>query len=421
MQALNQGQATAQDAEPLELPVVQAGTGFRLLEGVRVLDLSTSIAGPYAAMLLGDMGADVVKLERPGIGDDARAWGPPFLDGESLWYVSVNRNKRSATLDYTKPQGQEALAALIKASDVMIVNQPARVQQKLQIDSAFCRRLNSRIVHVSITGFGVQGKRSDLTCYDLIAEGYSGVMDVTGDAEGPPQKIGAPAADMLAGSDAAFAAVSALFDCARTGNGHAIDISLTESMTRFLACRIVPYLGSLEVPRRTGGTDSVIAVYQVFETADLPMTLGLGSDRIWERFWTAVGNPEVGQQVRYNTNAKRRRHRAEIVKTIQNLLSTKARDHWLTLLSEARVPAGPIYRIDEVAADKAFRDRGLLYTLDADGRQVPQVGTGFQLDGQANVPRMAPPKLGASTEEILRDVAKLSDDDIKHLRGGGII
>jgi crotonobetainyl-CoA:carnitine CoA-transferase CaiB-like acyl-CoA transferase len=413
--------AADNEAGPVTLPVLPVGRGFRLLAGVRVLDLSTSIAGPYAAMLLGDMGADIVKVERPGAGDDARAWGPPFLDGESLWYVSVNRNKRSATLDYAKPQGRDALAALIKASDVVVVNQPLRVQRKLGIDAASCRAVRGDLVHVSVTGFGLDGKRSDWTCYDLIAEGYSGVMDITGEADGPPQKIGAPAADMLAGSDAAFAAVSALFDRARTGQGHSIDISLVESMTRFLTCRIVPYLASRELPRRSGGKDSVIAVYQVFEAADLPMTLGLGSDAIWERFWDAVGQPDAGRQARYSSNKKRREHRAEIVGMIQDILRAKPRDHWLALFSQVRVPAGPIYRIDELAADSEFQARGLFYTLDAEGRHVPQVGTGFHVDGQANVPRMPPPRLGASTIDVLRDIAKLNDEEIAALQRGGVI
>lgn len=408
-------------AGPVTLPVVRPGPGFQLLAGIRVLDLTTSVAGPYAAMLLGDMGADVVKIERPGSGDDARAWGPPFLDGESLWYVAVNRNKRSVTLDYASPQGREILAALIKASDVVVVNQPARVQTKLGVDAAACKALRPDIVHVSITGFGVNGQRSDWTCYDLIAEGYSGVMDLTGEPDGPPQKVGAPAADMLAGSDAAFAAVSALFDRSRTGQGHAIDISLVESMTRLLACRIVPYLATQELPRRSGGKDSVIAIYQVFDTADLPVTLGLGSDAIWERFWAALGQPDVARNERYGSNVKRRAHRSEIVALIQGILDTKPRDHWLALFSKARVPAGPIYRIDELAADTALQQRGLFYTLEADGRQIPQVGTGFQVDGAANVPRMAPPKLGASTDEILRDVAKLKDDQIAALKRGGVI
>ncbi|MPZ58925.1 MAG: CoA transferase [Rhizobiales bacterium] len=421
MRSLQQERTTAESADPVELPVVAAGPGFDLLKGIRVLDLSTSVAGPYAAMMLGDMGADVLKLERPGTGDDARAWGPPFLNGESLWYLSVNRNKRSIALDYTKEKGRSAFAALLRASDVVIVNQPARIQEKFKVDATACMAIRPDLIHVSITGFGLNGARRDLTCYDLIAEGYSGVMDITGDAEGPPQKIGAPAADMLAGSDAAFAAVSALVDRGRTGKGRTIDISLVESMTRFLACRIVPYLGSQELPQRSGGKDSVIAVYQVFETLDLPITLGLGSDGIWERFWAAVGRPEVGRQPRFGSNSKRRERRAEIVGLIQEVLRAKSREYWLDILSQARVPAGPIYRIDEVAADPAFQERGLLYTLDTEGRQVPQVGTGFQVDGRANVARMPPPELGASTVEILRDIAKLSDDEIAALRGSGII
>ncbi|MBX9840810.1 MAG: CoA transferase [Xanthobacteraceae bacterium] len=413
--------AAAEEGDPVELPIVAPGPGFRLLAGVRVLDLSTSIAGPYGAMLLGDMGADVIKVERPGVGDDARTWGPPFVDGESLWYLSVNRNKRSVTLDYAKPQARSALTALIKASDVILVNQPARVQKKLGIDAAACRALRPDIVHVSITGFGAVGPRSDWTCYDLIAEGYSGIMDITGEPDGPPQKVGAPAADMLAGSDAAFATVSALFERSRSGKGHSIDISLVESMTRFLSCRIVPFLATQQLPRRSGGKDSVIAVYQVFDTADLPMTVGLGSDSIWERFWRAVGQPEVGSQARYATNVERRQHRTEIVALIQDILRGRPRQYWLDLMSQARVPAGPIYRVDEVAADREFQNRRLFYTLQADGRDVPQVGTGIHVDGAANVPRMAPPRLGESTVDVLREIAGLNQDEIAALQRDDVI
>jgi crotonobetainyl-CoA:carnitine CoA-transferase CaiB-like acyl-CoA transferase len=421
MRSIHHGSTTTESRGPVEIPVVAPDAGFQLLNGIRVLDLSTSVAGPYAAMLLGDMGADIIKIERPEKGDDARAWGPPFLEGESLWFLAINRNKRSVTLDYTKPQAREAFAALVKASDIVVVNQPVQTQKKFNIDAASCMALRPDLIHVSISGFGLSGARKGLTCYDLIAEGYSGVMDITGDPDGPPQKIGAPAADMLAGSDAAFAAISALVDRGRTGKGHAIDISLVVSMTRFLACRIVPYLGSSELPRRSGGKDSVIAVYQVFDTADLPITLGLGSDGIWKRFWIAVGAPDVGRQERFDSNSKRREHRTEIVELIQNVLRARPRDYWLKLLSEARVPAGPIYRVDEVAADRAFQDRGLFYTLDAEGRRVPQVGTGFHVDGHANVARMPPPELGASTSKILRDIAELSEEEIAALRSNGII
>jgi crotonobetainyl-CoA:carnitine CoA-transferase CaiB-like acyl-CoA transferase len=407
--------------DPVQMPCINTGAGFGFLSGIRVLDLSTSVAGPYAAMLLGDMGADVIKIERPRVGDDARAWGPPFLDGESLWYVSVNRNKRSVTLDIASPRGREVLGALLKESDVVLINQPLRVQTKLGVDAAACRSIRQDIVHVSITGFGLRGERSDWPCYDLIAEGYSGIMDITGEPDGPAQKIGAPAADMLAGQDAAFAAVAALFERARTGQGREIDVALVDSMTRFLSCRMVPYLSSQELPRRSGGRDSVIAIYQSFETADLPITLGLGNDLIWKRFWSAVGRPEIGEQIHYKSNADRRTHRTEIVARIQEILSERPRAYWLELFSRNRVPAGPIYRLDEVAQDQGLLDRGLFYTLNADGRQLPQVGTGFLVDGEANLPRMGPPRLGASTTEVLRVLAKLDDAEIETLKRDGVI
>jgi crotonobetainyl-CoA:carnitine CoA-transferase CaiB-like acyl-CoA transferase len=413
--------SASSSTEPFELPVRRAGEGFQLLTGTRVLDLSTSVAGPYAAMLLGDMGADVIKVERLGAGDDARAWGPPFVDGESLWYVAVNRNKRSITLDYAKDSGRALLTDLIKTSDILVVNLLPRVQKKLGLDARACKAIRPDLVHVSITGFGLEGKRSDWTCYDLIAEGYSGVMDITGEADGAPQKIGTPAADMLAGADAAFAAVSALFERTRTGRGHAVDVALVDSMTKFLTCRIVPFLASQELPRRSGGKDSVIAIYQAFETADSPITLGLGNDAIWERFWTSIGQPQIAREPRYNSNSKRRAHRAEIIELIQSLLRSKPRDYWLALLNNARVPAGPIYRIDEVTRDDELRNRGLFYTLDADGRRLPQVGTGFIVDGNTNVARKPPPKLGASTHEILQGVLNLSDTEIENLRRGGVI
>ncbi len=398
------------------LPVRALGIGFNLLNGVRVLDLTTSVAGPYCAMLLGDMGADVIKIERPRTGDDARAWGPPFIDGESLWFVAVNRNKRSVTLNYTTPRGWAALAAIIKRCDVVVVNQPPRVLQKLSIDAPSCHALRQDLIYVAITGFGLRGSRSDWTCYDLIAEGYSGVMDLTGVSDGDPQKIGAPAADMLAGADAAYAAVAALFDRQRTGRGHIVDVSLVESMTRFLSCRIVPFMGSGEVPRRSGGKDSVIAIYQPFDTADHPITIGLGSDAIWDRFWTVLGRPDIGKNPDYASNRQRRAHRAAIVEEIGKILRQRPRSHWLELFATARVPAGPINRVDEVVADLEFQRRGLFYNLAVGDRLVPQVGTGIQIDGAANVARSAPPMLGSSTTEVLRDVAGLPEEEIEILR-----
>jgi crotonobetainyl-CoA:carnitine CoA-transferase CaiB-like acyl-CoA transferase len=201
------------------LPAPSSAPPVALLSGVRVIDLTTSIAGPYAAMLLADMGAEVVKIERPGSGDDCRAWGPPFLDGESLWFHSVNRNKSSITLDYSGEAGRRVLYDLVRQADAVIVNLVARVQKKLGVDYAALKAVRPDIVYVSLTGFGLEGARRDFPCYDLIAEGYSGVMDLTGEAESPPQKVGTPAADLIAGMDAAYAALAALFDRSRSGRG----------------------------------------------------------------------------------------------------------------------------------------------------------------------------------------------------------
>src|SRR4051812_4504212 len=348
---------------PLDsLPPPSDKPPIALLSGVRVVDLTTSIAGPYGAMLLADMGVEVIKVERPGTGDDSRAWGPPFLDGESLWFLSVNRNKRSITLDYTNESGRKVLHDLIRNADVVIANLVQRVQKKLGVDHASLKAVKPDLVYVSLTGFGLEGARKDFPCYDLIAEGYSGVMDLTGEADSPPQKVGTPAADLIAGMDAAYATVAALFDRIRTGRGHKIDIAMIDSMTRFMAPRIVPYLGSGEVPKRTGARDSVIAVYQVFGTKDDPITLGLGNDAIWKRFWQAVGRPEMAGDARYATNVDRRAARAEVVSEIEKVLATRSRDEWLKAFVEAKVPAGPVNRVDQVSSDPELISRGLFYT-----------------------------------------------------------
>jgi crotonobetainyl-CoA:carnitine CoA-transferase CaiB-like acyl-CoA transferase len=394
--------ASEQTKLPYEsLPSVSEGQTFSLLSGITVIDLTTSVAGPYATMLLSDFGAEVIKIERPE-GDDARTWGPPFLNGQALWFTAMNRNKKSVVIDVNTQDGMADLLSLIQRADVVVTNQPPSVQRKLKLDYETLHRQAEGLVFVSISGFGLSGERAELTCYDLIAEGYSGIMDITGDENSPPQKIGAPAADMLAGQDAAMATLAALFDRQRTGKGRKIDVSLVESMTRFLTCRIASYLGSGEVPKRSGGTDSVIAIYQSFETADRPLNLGLGSNRIWTRFWQAVGDPEYGARAEFSSNAARRSVRSSIVTRIQEILRTKPRAEWLKIFSEARVPAGPINSVDEVVADEALQKRGLFFAFqDQSGRTIPQVGLGIQIDGTSSTPRAAPPLLGEHTEELL--------------------
>lgn len=387
-----------------DIPATACGAGLDLLAGVKVLDLTTSVAGPYAGQLLGDLGADVVKVERPGHGDDVRAWGPPFLAGDSLWYLAVNRNKRSVALDLSSPDGNALLMLLVKTADVVLLNQLARVQRKLGLDYATLSALRPDLIHASITGFGLSGPRADFPCYDLIAEGYSGVMDLTGEAAGEPQKVGTPAADLLAGQDAAMAILAALLRRQRTGQGCHIDVALVDSMARFMTPRLMSYLGSGDVPTRSGGRDSVIAIYQVFETADKRITLGLGNDRIWGRFWQCVGDDAFGSDPRFATNAGRREHRPEIVERIQTLLKRDTRSAWLALFAQAGIPAGPINAANEVCSDPALLERGLFHRIPGpSGTDVPQVGLGIQFDGSHDTCRRPPPGLGADLETVLRD------------------
>lgn len=407
---------------PLQtLPKMTQSQGLRMLEGVRVLDLTTSIAGPYGTQLLADLGASVTKVEKVGVGDDTRAWGPPFLDGESLWYLSVNRNKESITLDIRRPEGMAILDDLVKSSDVLVLNMVRDVQRKLGLDFDRLHKLQPALIHVSLTGFGLTGRRADQPCYDLIAEGYSSVMDLTGEPAYGPQKVGTPAADLLAGQDVALATVAALYERHRTRLGKCIDVSMVSSTVRFMSPRIVPFLGSGEPVTRSGGRDSVIAIYQVFETADDPITLGLGNDAIWQRFWTAVGRPDYGESETFGNNAQRRRAREQIVATIAGLLRTRPRAQWLALFAQHRIPAGPINRVDQVVQDACLLEDGMFYAVDGDAGLVPQVGLGIRFDGSNRVHRRAPPTLGQDTERVLRERLGMSDTCVAGLKDAGIV
>ena len=297
-----------------------AGAPFDLLADVTVLDLTTSIAGPYATMLLGDMGPEVIKLERPGAGDDARHWGPSFYNGVSPIYLAINRNKRSVALDYTGAAGRAILEELVRAADVVVTNQLPPVQRKLGTDYASLAALKADLVYVALTGYGLAGERSDWPCYDLIAEGYASIMDMTGAAGGGPQKVGTPVADMLAGMDAAYGAVAALYDRARTGRGRLVDVALVDSMTRFMAPQLAIWLASGRPRSRSGATDSPVAIYQVFDAADTPFTLGVPNDTIWQRLCAAVGRPDWADDPRYRTNADRVAARPGLIDAIQAIL-----------------------------------------------------------------------------------------------------
>jgi crotonobetainyl-CoA:carnitine CoA-transferase CaiB-like acyl-CoA transferase len=404
-----------------KLPLLPAGGGLQLLRGVRVLDLTTSIAGPYGTMLLADMGAEVIKIERPGTGDDSRQWRPPELAGRALWFTSVNRNKRSITLDYSRQDGRELLYDLVRRSDVVITNQLPAVQEKLGVSYEAIRAVRPDIVYVSLTGFGLTGERASRPCYDLIAEGYSGIMDMTGELDGDPQKIGTPAADLLAGADCALGCLGALFDRAVTGKGHLVEVALVDSAVRFMSPRLVPYLGSGELTRRSGAKDSVIAIYQVFETASEPITLGVPNDNCWKKFCRAIERDDLLKDATLADNAGRVAQRARLVTEVAAILRTRPRDHWLALFTREGVPAGPINRLDEVAADVQLHERGLFYAMDVDGTAFPQVGLGIRFDHRPAGYDRAPPDLGQHNEEIFQDMLGLDAARLQQLKTEGLI
>lgn len=395
--------------------------GIELLAGVRVLDLTNSLAGPYATQLLSDFGAEIIKIERPGQGDDSRGWGPPFLEGRSLWHASVNRNKKSVALDPRKEEGYRVVLDLLAVCDAVVTNQLPSVRKRLRLDYETLAARKPNLVYVSLTGHGSDGPRAEWACYDIIAEGYSSVMDVTGEADGQPQKIGTPAADLLAGTDAAMGCIAALFESRRSGRGHFVDVSLVDSMTRLMTPRIMTYLGSGVLPRRTGAKDSVISVYQTFETADEMITLALPNDNIWHRFWQAVENPEFGRDPRFATNAGRHAHRADIVPVIAELLRSRSRADWLELFNAVQIPAGPINRIDQVTEDPDMRRKGVFFAIDTEGEPVPQCGLGIRVDQRDAGFRSAPPDLGQHTEEVLGDLLGYDRERIRRLRELAVI
>lgn len=394
---------------------------FSALQNIKVLDFSTSVAGPYGCQLLADFGAEVVKIEKPISGDDARGWGPPFLDNESLWFLSVNRNKSSVVIDMALDEGKNLFNKLICEADVLVTNLLPKVQKKLKIDFESLKVLNPQLIHASLTGFGLEGKRSNFPCYDLIAEGYSGVMDMTGEISQDPQKIGTPAADLLAGMDLALATMAALLQRAKDHQGHAIDIAMVDSMTRFMTPRLISYLGSGELPRRDGAKESVIAIYQVFQTADEPITLGLGNDAIWKRFWSALNELEYVNDPKYTSNADRRKLRHELVQAIQERLLKQPKAYWLDLFQSNNIPAGPINRLDQISSDTEMLQRGMFYSVNNKSSEIPQVGLGIQIDGQESFCSKPPPKLGADTKMILEKWLNLSNLEIENLISKNII
>ncbi|HVW33537.1 MAG TPA: CoA transferase [Acidimicrobiia bacterium] len=389
------------------------------LAGVRIVDISTSYAGPTATMYLADMGADVVKVERPG-GDDARAWGPPFVDGESAWFHSANRGKRSLAVDLRTPAGGELVHRLLERADVFVENLTTAKLAALGLDPDTVRARHPHLIYCAVSGFGFTGPDAATPGYDLVAQARSGLMSVTGARGGTPQRVSTALSDIVTGLVAAFAVTAALHRRHRTGEGEFVDVSLLDTDLALMAPRIASYLAGEPEPAPSGGTDSVLAVYQAFETADRPIIVAVGNDALWRRFCAAVELPELAADPALATNEGRRQARPRILPAIAARLAERPAAAWLARLGEASVPAYVIQSLSEVVADPQVRARRAIAPLD-NGLPVVAPPWRFGSAPPGAGPRPAIGPVGADAASVLQDYGLAEAELAALLEAGALI
>jgi crotonobetainyl-CoA:carnitine CoA-transferase CaiB-like acyl-CoA transferase len=384
------------------------------LAGIRVLELARILAGPWAGQLLADLGAEVIKVERPGAGDDTRSWGPPFVKGkdgerlDSAYYHATNRGKRSVVADFDSKEGQELVRALAREADVLIENFKLGGLKPFGLDYESLQQVNPRLVYCSITGFGQTGPYASRPGYDFLVQGMGGIMHITGEPEREPMKIGVAFADVFTGLYAVIAIEAALIECARSGRGQHIDMSLLDALVGVLANQALNYLVSGSSPNRMGNTHPNIVPYQVFPTSDGHVVIAVGNDGQFLRLCEVIATPDLAQDPRYASNAGRVAHRAELVARIAKETRRFTRAELLPALEKAGVPAGPIHDIAEVFADPQVIARAMRLDLAAPetaSGTVPGVRTPIVFSRTPLTYEKASPRLGADTEEILADLA----------------
>lgn len=392
------------------------------LHDIRVLDLSRVLAGPYAAMLLGDMGADVIKVEQPGEGDETRGWGPPSAGGESAYYLSTNRNKRGITLNLKHPDARRLLLELVRRADVLIENFRRGTLERMDLADEVLWQANPGLIHASITGFGNVGPYKDYPGYDFVIQGMAGIMSITGEAEGEPMKVGVAIVDITAGLYTLSGILAALHARQETGRGQRVDVSLLESALAWLANVGQNYLVSGQPPRRYGNAHPNIVPYQAFQAADKPLALGVGNDRQFRTFCTIAGAPELADDSRFATNAARLANREALIPLVADLIAKRPAADWLRALNDAGVPAGPINTIPQALADPQVKALGVLHTLPhPTAGAIRVIGPPMHLSETPVTPRTAPPLHGEHTDAVLRDVLGLSAAEIARLRTEGAI
>jgi crotonobetainyl-CoA:carnitine CoA-transferase CaiB-like acyl-CoA transferase len=372
------------------------------LAGVRVLDLSHALAGPYCTMLLGDLGADVIKVEPPR-GDQSRQWGPPFINGESSYFLSVNRNKRSVVLDLKSESGLATAEALAMACDVLVENFKPGTMERLGLGAEKLQGMKAALVYVSISGFGQN--QPALAGYDQIAQGTSGMMSVNASPDSPPTKVGVPIGDITAGMFAAHAVLASLLERVRTGRGRHIDIALNDALLALFTYQAGRLFATGEVPVQEGNYHPTIAPYGTFAVRDGFINVAVATDAQYRRFCEALDAPELADDPRFATNAMRQASRAALVREIEGHLKKGTRDEWLDRFQAFGTPAGPILDIAEAFASPLATAREMRVEVDhpAAGR-ISQVGAPWKVDGASSPIRLPPPRLGQHTDEVLREL-----------------
>ena len=408
------------------------------LDGIRVLDLSRVLAGPWCAQTLADLGADVIKIERPGAGDDTRSWGPPFMKddagadtAEAAYYLGTNRNKRSVTCDIAQPAGQALIRELVKHCHVFIENFKVGDMARYGLDYASLKLLRPGLVYCSITGFGQTGPYRERAGYDYAVQGMGGLMSVTGERDdlgGGPQKVGVAVADLFTGMYAGVAILAALRHAERTGEGQYIDMALLDTQVAMLANLGANYLVSGAVPKRAGNAHQNIVPYQVFEVAPAPdgskdyMILAVGNDTQYAKFCAVAGRPELATDPRFAKNRDRVGNRALLVPLLEEVMKSRGKAQWLPALEAAKVPCGAINNLAEVFEDPQVQQRGMVtswrHPLQAGLRLV---GSPMKLSATPVRNAMPPPMLGQHTEEVLRELLHCPEDHLRALKEGKVI
>lgn len=392
------------------------------LEDVRVLDLSRVLAGPYCSMILGDLGADVIKVERPEVGDETRQWGPPFASpGESAYFICTNRNKRSITIDLKSPEGVEIIKQLAGKSDIFLENFPPGTTDKLGINYEVIREVSPRIIYASITGFGPDGPYRNRTGYDVVASALGGLVGITGEPDGPPVKVGVAITDVCTGLSAQGAICAALYAREKTGKGQHIHLSLLETQVAALVNMASNYLISGETPGRWGTAHQSIVPYQGFEAKDMYIIIAAGNNKLWAKLCRALAAPELIEDPRFHTNPKRVENRKECVDTLTSILKTKTGSEWVEILNAEGIPCAPINTMDQVFKDPQVLHRNMLVEVDhPSAGKIKMTGIPVKYSETEATIRRPPPRLGEHTDEILTDLlgyslSKIEDYKVKSI------